>query len=699
MPARPRTRWHRPPLPRRRADLARVHVASRTRSRSAVTTGTPGRRNRASAALSAPSAPRSALPTRIAPQLATLVSEPPPGDDWLHELKYDGYRIVARLDRGRVTLLSRAGRDWTDHFPAVAEAVARLPGEQAVLDGEVAVFTPAGTTSFQALQNVLSGERRGQLAYIAFDLLHLDGRDLSGAPLEDRKALLKQLLHGAGDRSGTLRYSDHVIGDGARFRDHACRLGLEGIVSKRRDAPYRGGRGRDWLKVKCLKAQEVVIGGFTEPEGSRIGIGALLAGAYEDGRLVYLGKVGTGFTQKSLSQLKTRLAALEQVESPFATPPTGVGRTHWVKPELVAQVVFGEWTDDGRMRHPSFQGLREDKPAREVVREHPAPLDAVANDPPPRARRAARSSTQSPAARTQSVAEVAGVRLTHPERVLYPRHGTTKRDLARFYESIADWILPHLKDRPTSLVRCPEGVDGECFYQKHIGYWAPDSVRRVRIKERTKVGEYLVVDSLPALIGLVQIGILEIHTWNSVVKRLERPDRLVLDLDPGPGVEWRRVVEAARLIRARLEDVGCVSFVKTTGGKGLHVVAPFSPGPSWEESAAFARTLALHISRENPREYVARMAKAERTGKIFIDYLRNVRGATSVAAYSTRAKPDAPVSVPLDWDELGPRLRSNHYTIANLPRRLATLTRDPWARYFTLRQKLPSPARLAAGLR
>jgi bifunctional non-homologous end joining protein LigD len=646
-----------------------------------------------------PGASRSALPKFVPPQLATLVDRAPPGDAWVHEMKFDGYRVLARLDHGRVQLLSRAARDWTDHFRTVATAAARLPAEQALLDGEVAVFLGDGTTSFQALQNVLSGGSRGQLAYVVFDLLHLGGFDLTGAALEDRKALLRRLLEAAGPAEA-LRYSDHVIGSGPEFFAHACRLGLEGVVAKRRDAPYRGGRGRDWLKIKCLREQEVVIGGYTEPEGSRIGLGALLAGVHQDGRLVYVGKVGTGFTNKSLGELTRRLRALDQEPCPFASPPTGVGRPHWVKPELVAEVRFSEWTSDGKMRHPSFQGLREDKPAAEVVRELPSSLEAATDDPPAPSRDpATNSSPRANVGRGENEAEVAGVRLTHANRILYPPQGTTKRDLALFYESIADWILPHLKDRPTTLVRCPEGVHKQCFYQKHTGYWAPESVRRVKIKEKRKVGEYLVVDSLPALIGLVQIGILEIHTWNSVVSRLEQPDRIVFDLDPGPGVEWGRVVDSARLIRARLEEVALTSFVKTTGGKGLHVVVPLSPGPTWEEGAAFARALAENIVRENPRDYIAHMAKAARKGKIFVDYLRNVRGATSVAAYSTRAKPDAPVSVPLEWDELTPSLRSDHYTIANLARRLAKLGQDPWARYWTVRQKLPSVKRLLRGSR
>ena len=645
-----------------------------------------------------PGARRAALPKFVQPQLATLVERPPEGDRWLHELKHDGYRMLARLDHRRAQLLSRNARDWTESFPDVAAAVARLPAEQAMLDGEVTVLLPDGTSSFQALQNFMSCTGGGRLAYMIFDLMHLDGRDLTGARLEDRKAALARLLASASDKAAVLRYSDHVVGSGAEFLEQACRLGLEGIVSKRRDAPYRGARGADWLKIKCLAQQEIVIGGYTEPEGSRVGLGALLGGVYEDGRLVYVGKIGTGFDTRTLRDLKARLTRLEQKASPFDARPPGAARAHWVKPELVAQVKFSEWTSDGKLRQPAFQGLRVDKPAANVVRERPAEVvrerpskivrerpSTVERDPKPAA----------PSAAPPGEPTVAGVRLTHADRILYPRLGTTKLDLARFYESIAEWILPHLEDRPTTLVRCPEGVDKACFYQKHTGYWAPESLRRVKIQEKRKVGEYLIVDSLASLVGLVQIGILEIHTWNSVVARLEQPDRVVFDLDPGPGVEWAEVIECARLIRDGLETLRLASFVKTTGGKGLHVVAPILPGPSWDDTAEFSRVVAESTARAHPRRYVARMAKSERRGKIFIDYLRNVRGATSVAAYSTRAKPEATVSVPLAWDELSPRITSDHFTIENLRSRLDGLKADPWAAYWKTRQRLPEGGKRA----
>lgn len=616
---------------------------------------------------SVPGARRAALPTDLEPQLATLVKEAPRGDGWLHEMKLDGYRILARVEKGRARLTSRNAKDWTDRFPSVARAVEALGVPTAILDGEVAMVLPDGRTSFNALQNAHDKAAAGELTYFVFDLPYLDGWDLTAAPLEERKRVLEDLLAGA---ARPLRYSEHVIGSGEEFFRQACRFKLEGIVSKKRDAPYTPGRTRTWLKLKCQQEQELVIGGFTEPEGQRSGLGALLLGVYDDGRLRYAGKVGTGFSVKLAEDLRRKLDRLKQPTNPFGAKVPDMARARWVKPELVANVAFGEWTPDGRLRHPSFKSLREDKAAHEVVREKPvAP------------------------ARGDEVTAVEGVRITHPDRVLYPDEGITKRELAAFYVSIADWILPHLVDRPTTLVRCPEGLGGECFYQKHTGTWAPPSLRRVKIQEKRKVGEYLVVDDLAGLVGLVQIGILEIHTWNSRVEHLEQPDRLVFDLDPAEDVPWPAVTAAARVVRARLEDQGLVSFVKTTGGKGLHVVVPITRGPSWDDCLAFSHGVAEALVREAPEAFVAVMSKARRTGRIYIDYLRNQRGSTSVAAYSTRAKPSAPVSTPLAWDELRPDVGSTRYTVANLPRRLASLKSDPWAGFAETRQRLPTNGR------
>jgi bifunctional non-homologous end joining protein LigD len=684
---------------------ARSAAARKTSRRPAAARAAPARKAAVHVDPSTiPGARKAPLPKFVPPQLATLVTEPPGGDGWLHEMKFDGYRIVCRVAERGAQLISRNGKDWTGQFPSVAEASRSVGAREALLDGEVAVLLANGTTSFQALQNRMSGGDGGQLVYYVFDLMYLDGYDLKGCPLESRKEALRALLEGA---EPPLRYSDHVVGGGDKFFEQACRLGLEGIISKRRDGTYETTRTRSWLKVKCLKEQEFVIGGFTDPSGAREGLGALLVGVYDaEGRLQYAGKVGTGYTDAVLRDLRRRLRPLEQKTSPFAGRVPESSKAHWVKPELVAEVKFTEWTGDGRLRHPAFKGLREDKPAREIVREQAKPTERVTGEAKAAtpARRPHRSGAtpaalqSKPGPKTGGEIQVAGVRLTHPDRVLYPAQGLTKRDLALFYESIADWILPHLEGRPLTLVRCPEGAEKECFYMKHSGVWAPPALRRVFIKEKTKQGEYLVVDDLAGLVSLVQMGILEIHTWNSRAEKLEQPDRVVFDLDPGPGVAWGEVIEAARQIKGRLKELSLASFVKNSGSKGLHVVVPFSPGPSWEEGYGLARAVSESLAREDPRRYVASMAKAERKGKIFIDYLRNNRGATSVAAYSTRVRAGAPVSTPLDWDDLDPRVPADHYTVKTLPKRLESLSADPWAAYWKTRQRITAAVKKRLGI-
>jgi bifunctional non-homologous end joining protein LigD len=614
-----------------------------------------------------PGARKGALPRFVEPQLATLVKEPPEGDEWLHELKFDGYRIQARLDAGTVTLWSRNAKDWTAALPTVAEAVGRLPCRQALIDGEAAVLLPDGTTSFNALQNAMEQHTEARLVYFAFDLLYLDGYVVTSAPLGERKAALGHLIERAGPAAEPIRYSDHVTGAGQTFFAQACGMKLEGIVCKRREGAYRGGRGRGWVKVKCVREQEMVVAGFTEPEGRRTGLGALLLAVNEGGELRYSGKVGTGFTERSARDLRRRLDALVVDDPPFAKRPAGVKGAHWVKPQLVAQVQFAEWTPDGHLRHPSFKGLREDKAASDVVREE----------------------AQLSPTRPKEVDGLGGVRMTHPERVLFPASGLTKRALAEFYEGIADWILPHVKGRPTSLVRCPEGVGHPCFYQKHAAPSAPGELRRVRIQEKKKEGDYLVVDDKAGLVALAQMSILEIHTWNSRFETLEEPDRVVFDLDPAEDLPWKRVVAGALLLREELLALGLKSFVKTTGGKGLHVVVPLQRGPRWKEALAFSQVLAERIAGERPREYLAEMSKAQRVGRIYIDYLRNQRGATSISAYSTRAKPEAPVSVPLHWDELEDATRPD-FTVATVSERLKGLRQDPWKGYEGLKQRLPS---------
>jgi bifunctional non-homologous end joining protein LigD len=643
---------------------------------------------------------RGPLPRTQPLALAMVVEVPPAGDEWLHEIKHDGYRIVARIEEGEVQLVSRNGKDWTKEFPQVARAVGRLPAGTALLDGEVAAVLPSGATSFQALQ------RRGSagaapLVYFAFDLLHLDGWDLRQVRLEERKQVLRRLLEAA---PPALRFSDHVRGQGPEFFAKAREAGLEGVVSKRAAAPYREGRGGDWRKAKCRLSQEMVIGGYTLSSDGGRSIGALLVGLHEDGELVYAGKVGSGFSERLLDDLRHRLEARRRKTSPFAEAPAELRRgAHWVEPDLVAQVEFSEWTDEGRMRQPVFLGLRDDREARHVVRERPGTVegggvDTVAAGRPWEALR--RHGTRTRAVNGEEVVDLLGVRLTHPDRVYYPELGFTKLDLALYYLTIADAVLPHLEGRPLTLVRCPDGIGGETFYQKHPGFWTPPQVRRFTVPGKGE--EYLYVDSVPGLVALAQVGILEIHPWNSRVKQLEQPDQVIFDLDPDEALPFSRVAAAARRVRALLAERGLESFVKTTGGKGLHVCVPLAPERGWEELEEFTRAVALRLEREEPGGFTANMAKAQRKGKVYVDYLRNVRGANAIAAFSTRARAGAPVSFTVDWDELDRLSGPQDFTVAEVPLRVLAWASgsaaDPWARYRKLKQRVPaSLARDLAG--
>jgi len=642
-----------------------------------------------------------AVPRDLTPQLATLVAAAPDGADWLHEIKYDGYRLLARKQGARVRLLSRSGQDWTAAFPRVARALARLPVAEAVLDGEVVVLTADGRTDFQALQNSM---RRREAAHVlfAFDLPFAAGHDLRAVPLVERKALLARLLaaaYGAGEDADVVRFSEHVRGQGAAFHASACRHGLEGIVSKRADAPYASRRTRTWVKVKCAQRQEFVVVGWTEPEGTRAHFGALLLAHQAAGGLRYCGRVGTGFTQASLAAVASRLRGQETESPPVVDPPRGAAArgVHWVRPVLVAEVAFQEWTADGVLRHPTFHGLRDDKPAARVRREAPVATEdggrtAIRQSSPAPAKSAAKSPARAAAGDRDSVA---GVRLTHPDRVLYPELGLTKRQLAEYCAAVADHALPHVVDRPLTLVRCPSGRQAQCFYQKHTTASLPPAVRSVEIQERGGKASYVAVHDLTGLVSLVQIGVLEWHPWGCRSDRPDRPDRMVFDLDPHDRVAWADVVATAHVLRERLERLGFASFVRTTGGKGLHVVVPIERRATWDEVKEFARDLVTAFARAAPDRYVTTASKAERTGRIFLDYLRNARGATAVAAYSPRARPGAPVATPLRWDELTARLRPAEFSVPSMPSRLAALPEDPWAGFFTTRQALTKGMRAA----
>jgi bifunctional non-homologous end joining protein LigD len=635
-----------------------------------------------------------------APQLATLVNEVPTGEPWVYEIKYDGYRLLATVNGGQAQLWTRNHLDWTHRFAPLAADLEQLPLESAIFDGEVVALDAKGASSFQALQNSLKGIEAQPLVYYAFDLLHWNGEDLTSRPLRERKHLLKQLL--AGHDQTRVRFSDHLTRQGTTFLQHCCHAGLEGIIAKRSDRPYRAGRSADWVKVKCQLEEELVLGGFTISSAERRGFGALLLGYYVGRELVYAGRVGTGFNQQLLTSLRKEMNALQTDDCPFARiPPREAGdEVRWIRPQLVAQIRFTGWTDERVLRHPAFLGLREDKTARSVgVPEslrlpqegHPPAKGTFMSPSTQPAQKPARTRQQP---WTDKSTPQVNYPLTNPDRVLYPEIGLTKVELAAYYQQVAAWLLPYLKNRPLSLVRCPEGQTKTCFFQKHAGPGTPDVLRRIEIEEKDELDTYLIADNLPGLLSLAQMGVLEIHLWGSRGDRIEQPDWLIFDLDPAPEVAWKEVVAAGRLLRDLLADLKLTTFAKVTGGKGLHVVAPLAPRRAdWPAVKGFTQAIAQQLAREYPDRFVATMSKAARRGKIFIDYLRNDRGATAIAPYSSRAKPGAPVAVPIAWDELSARTKPDRWNVRTLPRRLQRLARDPWAGFWDVKQSLPKLGR------
>ncbi|RPJ52301.1 MAG: DNA ligase D, partial [Acidobacteria bacterium] len=556
-----------------------------------------------------PGARKGKLPDFVAPQLATLVDDVPKGGSWVFEIKLDGYRELCRIDNRDVRFISRNGKDWTSHFPSLISEVRLLPVRSALLDGEIVVLMPDGTTSFQALQNALSGDRKGRLIYYIFDVLYLEGYDLRWVGLSDRKKILGRLLLPLPPDS-SVRLSDHFEGGGDVFLREACKHSLEGVICKRADRPYMSGRTREWLKVKCIKRQEFVVVGYTDPSGGRKGLGALLLGVNDgQGNLVSAGKVGTGFTERSLKELKSKLSNLEVDKPAIMNPPKGAAArgVHWVAPKLVAEVTFSEWTQDGQLRHPSFQGLREDKKPGDVVRETPKPAE-VSEDPGNKSDSspAARSSkSRSEVKESEKKTQFAGVKLTHPDRLVYPEAGITKRALAEYYEAAEPWILPHIKDRPLTLIRCPDGWNGECFFQKHIDKKSPPSVKPVPIEEDGETKYFVAVNSLAGLMYFVQMGVLEFHPWGAKIDNLDRPDRMIFDLDPDPSVSWPKVIETARLLRELLAMLELKAYVKTTGGKGLHVVVPLQKRNDWAEVKGFSKTIVEKLVQVQPKSYTS----------------------------------------------------------------------------------------------
>ena len=651
-------------------------------------------------------APEEKTPSFIPPQLASQAASPPASADSVHELKLDGYRVQAHLQRPgkgatskarlNVTLYTRKGLDWTARMPAVAADLMHLPVESAILDGEVVVLDAAGLSSFAELQAAFQEGGRERMVYFAFDLLHLNGRNLRGLPLRRRKDLLRTLIDETPEGE-SLRYSEDIEGHGAEMLSEACKAGAEGVVSKKTTAQYTSGRVASWLKVKCVRQQEFVIGGYTLPTNGTNGVGALLLGYYEGGELRYAGRSGTGFTQKTSAMLRKRLDELKRTKMPFHEAPADAKKgALWVAPQLVAEVQFRTWTADSLVRQSSFKGLREDKPASEVVKETTSVVDTEDADEqaapevvPDKTVPDTTAAKKSPPAVAISSDIKLPVRLTHPEKVLDAQSKLTKQMLAEYYLQIAPHILPHIQDRPLSIIRCPDGSGGQCFFQRHVNRSLPRGIQGIKIKEKNgdKIEEFITLSTSEALVALAQMNVLEIHPWGSRNEDIERPDRLIFDLDPDEAIAWSALADAAREIGDRLNEWGLKSFVKTTGGKGLHVVAPIDPEFEWPVVKDFAHAFVQRMEQQNPRLYLTKMTKAARKGKIYLDYLRNERGATAVAPFSPRARPGSYVSLPMEWKELK-AAAAPKCSAANFAEWKARLKSDPWKDMAKVRQSL-----------
>uniref|UniRef100_UPI00378356A1 DNA ligase D n=1 Tax=Phenylobacterium sp. TaxID=1871053 RepID=UPI00378356A1 len=617
-----------------------------------------------------------ALPGFVAPVLAKAVDRPPAGAGWAHEIKFDGYRLQIRVEGGKARVKTRSGLDWTEKFREIAGDAGALP--DGLYDGEACALDHNGSPDFPALQAALSDGKTGNLIFFAFDALFIEGEDLRGQTLRIRKERLQAALHGAGKAvQRRLRYVDHFETAGDAVLQSACRMSLEGIVSKRLDAPYRSGRSEDWVKSKCRAGHEVVIGGWTGEVGQ---LRSLLVGVMRDEKLIYVGRVGTGFGRETVARVLPRLKAVAADKSPFSGPgaPRREPNITWAKPELVAEIEFAGFTGSGMVRQGAFKGLRDDKPASEVEAEMPAPLSTPVAEPKPKAvvRSAAKAADPT----------VMGVLLSNPNKPLWPDDGdgqpVTKLDLARYLETVAPWMIPHIKGRPCSIIRTPDGIEGDQrFFQRHAGRGSSNLITEVEVFGDHK--PYLQLDRAEALAAMAQIGAVEYHPWNNQPFSPETPGRLVFDLDPDEDIPFDRVIEGALRVKEKLDELGLVAFCKTTGGKGLHVVTPLKDGKGkidWPTAKKFAQDVCLAIAAEEPAKYVVNMAKAKRVGRIFLDYLRNDRMSTAVAPLSPRARPGAPVSFPLTWNQVKPGLDPKVYTIRTAPKLLAK-TRA-WADYF-----------------
>ena len=606
----------------------------------------------------APKPRQAALPERLEPELATLASSPPPvPDDWLYELKFDGYRVLARIEGDEVRCITRNGNDWTSKLPTLAKALAKLPTRSAWLDGEIVVAGKNGAPDFQALQNAFDRHATADIVYWLFDAPFLDGEDLRALPVEERRARLVQLL-GKKPPAG-LRLSEAFDAAPRELLASTAQLGFEGIIGKRKGSAYVSRRSPDWIKLKNQRRQEFAIGGYTAPKGSRTGFGSLLLGVYDnEGRLQYCGNVGTGFDTGRLADIKAKLDRLASDECPFEKRPAGV-KAHWVEPKLVAEIAFGEWTRDGRVRQAVFQGLRSDKPASQIRREQAQPPAAIRQ-----------AQQASPAMKALNI--------THAERVIDKTSGVTKGELVAYYDQVGELMLPHLKGRPVALVRAPEGVGGELFFQKHASRNEMQGVKLLDPALDPDHEPLLQIDSVQGLLSAAQMNVLELHTWNATSNAIDRPDRFTLDLDPGEGVEWATMQEATVLVRTLLDELGLPAFVKTSGGKGMHVVVPIRRHYGWDAVKGFAQAMVIHLAETIPERFVAKSGPRNRVGKIFVDYLRNGFGATTVSAWSVRSRPGLGVSVPIEWDELPMLQSAAQWTVRTIGERLA-VGNKPWA--------------------
>lgn len=621
------------------------------------------------------------LPATFSPQLATLVDGPPiDADQWLYEIKFDGYRIVARIDGKDVKLITRNGNDWTDKLPKLAQALKELNLAPSWLDGEIIVIDDNGLPNFQLLQNAFDNSKTQKIIYYVFDLPFHDGHDLRDVSLVERRALLQALLEKA--PSEVVRYSDTFEANGGDVVASACQIGLEGVIGKRKTSTYVSRRSADWIKLKCAQRQEFVIGGYTDPKGSRKGIGSLLLGVHdEEGNLLYAGNVGTGFNDKILAEVRAKLDALKSDKNPFSSETDINKKAHWVKPTLLAEVSFGQWTDTGKIRHSVFHGLREDKKAKAIIREKPVSAQSVSKSNP-----SATTAPELPSSLPKSL------KISHGDRVIDPSTGLTKIDLIRFYALVAPLMMPHLKGRPVSLVRAPEGITGQLFFQKHMD----DPLEGISLLDPALDPEHASLMEIAKPLGLLsaaQMNVVEFHTWNAIKTAIDKPDRMTFDLDPGEGIEWKIMQESTLLMRSFLEQLGLRSFVKTSGGKGLHVVVPLKRRYDWDTIKDFSKSIVDHMAQTLPMRFVAKSGPKNRVGKIFIDYLRNGFGATTVAAWSVRSRPGLGVSVPLEWDEVDKLHSSSQWSVANIHTRLDK-GNTPWDDYEKSAQNVTQAMKL-----